>query len=101
MFNDREFFLKYLSTPNCTNRTDGNSPFFEHEENYPRLPTAGRNVFLSQDRCTDKSNHSVRPTNIFSGKSGNSEGLCSNCENRAKCAIRSQEGGVWHCEEYR
>jgi hypothetical protein len=101
MFNDREFFLKYLFTPECTNRADGNSPCFEHEECYPRLPTARRNLFPSQERRTKKSNRAVRKSGVSSGKSGNSEGLCSNCENRAKCAIRSQEGGVWHCEEYR
>ncbi len=28
-------------------------------------------------------------------------GLCSDCENHAKCVFPKPEGGVWHCEEYR
>ena len=27
-------------------------------------------------------------------------GLCSDCENRQKCAFPKPEGGIWHCEEY-
>ena len=28
-------------------------------------------------------------------------GLCSFCENRDSCTIPKNEGGIWHCEEYR
>ncbi|MFC1888856.1 hypothetical protein ACFL4G_03765 [Thermodesulfobacteriota bacterium] len=28
-------------------------------------------------------------------------GLCSNCENRHSCTYPKQDGGVWHCEDYR
>lgn len=34
------------------------------------------------------------------GPNNQSEGLCCNCTNRASCAMRLVEGGVWHCEEY-
>ena len=27
-------------------------------------------------------------------------GLCSDCGNKASCAFRQREGGIWHCEEY-
>jgi len=29
------------------------------------------------------------------------QGLCVNCENRFTCKNCNQEGGIWHCEEYR
>ena len=29
------------------------------------------------------------------------KGLCVNCENRETCTIQKDEGGIWHCEEYR
>jgi len=29
------------------------------------------------------------------------KGLCANCENRETCTLHKDEGGVWHCEEYR
>lgn len=32
---------------------------------------------------------------------GRMEGLCVDCENRYSCVFRTQEGGTWHCEEYR
>ncbi len=28
-------------------------------------------------------------------------GLCGNCENFATCTFPKDEGGIWHCEEYR
>ena len=34
-----------------------------------------------------------------SGAAG--EGLCFDCGNRRRCAMRAVEGGIWHCEEYR
>ena len=27
-------------------------------------------------------------------------GLCVTCDDADKCSFTSQEGGVWHCEEY-
>jgi len=29
------------------------------------------------------------------------KGLCVNCENRETCTTEKDEGGIWHCEEYR
>jgi len=29
------------------------------------------------------------------------KGLCINCDHRETCSFARQEGGVWHCEEYR
>ena len=29
------------------------------------------------------------------------KGLCVNCENRETCTMHKDEGGIWHCEEYR
>ena len=29
------------------------------------------------------------------------KGLCVNCENRETCTTHKDEGGIWHCEEYR
>jgi len=29
------------------------------------------------------------------------KGLCVNCENRDTCTMQKDEGGIWHCEEYR
>ncbi len=34
-------------------------------------------------------------------KRSTAEGLCFDCENRPACRLRQQDGGVWHCEEYR
>ena len=31
----------------------------------------------------------------------NHRGLCTTCENHNDCIFSKQEGGVWHCEEYR
>lgn len=28
-------------------------------------------------------------------------GLCATCDNCETCTLRKQEGGVWHCEEYK
>ncbi|TVS12957.1 MAG: hypothetical protein EA424_22080 [Planctomycetaceae bacterium] len=29
------------------------------------------------------------------------DGLCSDCANYQHCSLRTLEGGIWHCEEYR
>ena len=29
------------------------------------------------------------------------KGLCRTCEERATCTYQKNEGGVWHCEEFR
>ncbi len=72
-----------------------------------RLGTAGRPVFeceeFSQQGNGFRWAAEDLPLEAPGRQTSNekSEGLCSDCANRKRCALRVSEGGVWHCEEYR
>lgn len=60
-----------------------------------------------RDRKPNNPGKTNRPSNPFSElkpeekNPGKDLGLCRNCENRDTCKFPRQEGGIWHCEEYR
>lgn len=67
-----------------------------------RIPLESASPVLSCEKfedikaiLPDMGNVSSRP------EPGRMEGLCVDCENRYSCVFRTQEGGTWHCEEYR
>jgi hypothetical protein len=41
------------------------------------------------------------PTRTVRRRPSRAEGLCFDCEDYRHCSLRTLEGGIWHCEEYR
>lgn len=72
-------------------------PRGEDQESSQPLPSKEDKALSPRNRIPKRS----RSRNNAVGKGISSEGLCANCDHRLHCTMRSQEGGVWHCEEYR
>lgn len=41
------------------------------------------------------------PTSRVQRRPAHVDGLCFDCEDYGHCSLRTLEGGIWHCEEYR
>ncbi len=50
---------------------------------------------------TSAGGKTVSPKPLSKQDAAKYKGLCVNCENRETCTTHKDEGGIWHCEEYR
>jgi hypothetical protein len=97
---NRIFAPRFVFLSGGSAEADELAPVFDDKEGLRRPPLTDKNFMSSQDGTSRRRRKSARSRSNIDGKSGHSEGLCTNCENRLQCTMRSQEGGVWHCEEY-
>jgi hypothetical protein len=101
MFPNRIFPSRFTLLSGCSPDANELTPLYEDKEDSQELPLIEKQAFRPQNRISRQGKKSVKRRGSSSPKTSNSEGLCSNCDHRFNCAMRSQEGGVWHCEEYR
>jgi hypothetical protein len=70
----------------CINRSDERKKILSCEE----FDTGDAPLSLPRAAATPSQDPDLEPL----------VGLCSNCLNQKGCSLSSQDGGVWHCEEY-
>ncbi len=82
-----------LFFPECSLRRDKETPvcFCELFECTSDVESSAREIDL--DHCPGDSNPEFCDRSL--------KGLCMNCENRTTCRYPRQEGGVWHCSDYK
>jgi hypothetical protein len=101
MFHNRMFASRFQLSAGSCHDADLLASHFRGGGGAEQLPLVEPTMVAREDQPPRRRKNSSNNSRRTPEPSGSSEGLCSNSENRLHCMMRSQEGGVWHCEEYR